>query len=305
MRPLGMALAALFLAAAAQAGPGISFEAGTVFGATGRYFASRSEVSAPLWKPYYRLSAAVRTFRYADAFPGTAIEYSGALKRELYHVSVAGRLGSKPPNTEKASYHLAYGEAVMTFYGLTLGPERPELSARVWESDGPAPAAGSLDRTWVTRLRGRFTATNHHFDSPPGYFVLVQNTVQFDASETWRERSTLTLHVGCDQYDKVVHAGTRTTYLQNVDYPGNAFPIRGWPNNYLGFELRQALGGGLSAGLGTTRLSLLHGQLESLTGAQLAWEPSASWKLSVGYNHRRRRGVETREAYALGLSYAW
>ncbi|MCX5797425.1 MAG: hypothetical protein NTY77_18190 [Elusimicrobia bacterium] len=301
----GLILAAVLVwAAPAAAGPGVLFDETAYIGASGGYFGNRFEVSTPLARPYYRLSASVRSSRYPAEFSGTAVEYAAALRRELYHVSIAGRVATRPPNAESAAYHLAYGEASLTFYGLSLGPEHPEFSAQIWESSGPAPAPESLDRTWVTRMRARYTTTNHHVESADEYLVLVQNTVQFDVRETWRQRTALALHAGCHLYNKTVRSDMRTVHLDNVDYPGNVFAIRGWPNNYMGFELAQKLGGQWEAAAGLTRLSLLYDRTDFIYGAQLEWKPLPAWTSRFGYN-LRRRGVETQQAFALGLTYLW
>ena len=242
MRKLILILSALGLSARAQASPGPHVDEQAVFG--GGYFGDRFEVSSPLFKPYYILEASAHGFRYPSAFSGTAVEYSAALRRELYHVSIAGRLGTRPPGAEGESYHLAAGEGIMTFYGLALGPEHPDLSGQVWESSGPAPAPKSLDRTWVTRLRGRFTTTNHHFANPPG-FVLIQNSIQFDVTETWRERSTLTLHAGAHVYNEPVTRRPRlcistTSTIQATSWRCAAGPTTPWD---CGFRKKSAAPG--------------------------------------------------------------
>ena len=302
MRKLILILSALGLSARAQASPGPHVDEQAVFG--GGYFGDRFEVSSPLFKPYYILEASAHGFRYPSAFSGTAVEYSAALRRELYHVSIAGRLGTRPPGAEGESYHLAAGEGIMTFYGLALGPEHPDLSGQVWESSGPAPAPKSLDRTWVTRLRGRFTTTNHHFANPPG-FVLIQNSIQFDVTETWRERSTLTLHAGAHVYNEPVTKATPTVYLDNINYPGNVMALRGWPNNSMGLRLSEKIGRSWEAQAAFTRLNLLGNQVDFLYGLNLVWRPNANWRLRAGYNLQRLRAVQTQQTCSLGVGYFW
>ena len=302
MKTLFILFAALGFNVSAQASPGPQVDDQVVFG--GGYVGDRLAVSTPFFKPYYIFEATAHGFRYPTAFSGTAVEYSAGLRRELYHVTVAGRLGTRPPGAEGESYHLAAGEGIMTFYGLALGPEHPELSAQVWESSGPVPAAELLDRTWVTRLRGRFTTTNHHFATPPG-FVLIQNSIQFDLTETWRERLALTLHTDAHVYNEPVTKATPMAYLDNVNYPGNAMALRGWPNNSMGLRLSEKIGSAWEAAAAFTRLNLLGDQVNFLYGLNLAWRPDSHWRLRAGYNIQRLRASLTQKTGSLGVGYSW
>lgn len=299
-----LALAAMALAGALPASA-LTVRESALAGTSGGYDGSDTVVLAPILGGAYQFSARARGFRYRDAFPGTQEEYSAAVRRELFHASVRGRVGTAPPNAQRAAYHLARGGLLFTFYGLTLGPEDAESAGELWEAEGPAPAPGSFDTAWVTSLGVVYTNTNHHIEADDGITVVVQNTWQFELRETWRETTTLAVQGGGNRYNNVLEHGVKTVYLNQIDYPGGGMAVRGWPNNYAGVSLRQALWGGLSVSGGWTRLSLLDGQLEALAGGELEWRPGGGWFVAAGWFHRHRRRVETRGAGSLSLAYSW
>lgn len=296
---------ALVLWPVSVAGTPVSFSEQAVFGVHGHTFRARSEVTASLWSGLYEVSARANAFRYPEAFPGIASEYSIGFKKVLYHVSVAGRLGTKPPNTERAAYRFAVGEARLTFYGLTLGPELPELSATVWESSGPIMAAESLDRTWVSSLRGRFTTTNHHLERPTRLLTIVQNTTQLEFRETWKERTSVAIQLGMNDYDQTITGNSVRVYLDNVEYLGSAFAIRGWPNNAVSVGLWQWLDPHWRFIGGMTRLHLLDGGTEVLSMLRFQWSPWNTLRVGSGYAVRRRLGVGGGEGLILDISYRW
>jgi hypothetical protein len=271
---------------------------------TGGYYGTRTSVDAPLWAGRYRLGAEARTFRFEDAMRGTKEEYSAHMSRELYHVALSAWLGTAPPNTQRASYHLAGGETRLVFYGLSLGPERPELSALVWESSGPVPSPASLDREWVTRARVVYNNVDNHLAQPTRLLTVVENMWQFEVSETWRGDSTVGAQVGGSQYDATLPNGSEVIFQDIIDYPGMPTAVRGWPNNYFAGFAREKYRD-WTASLEATRLNLLDNGL--VTGYSVGLERSLGerWKLRTAYFHRRRRGVETREGLSFGASYLW
>lgn len=298
MRRLGLWVALSLSAGSARAE--IWAHERAVIGTTGGYFGNSVEAGGGFWDSY-EASGRVKSFRCGEAFPGTAVEYSAAVRRYLYHATVTGRLGTKPPNAQRAAYHLASGEVVMTFYGLTLAPERPELAFKVWEDSGIASRPESLDKTWVTALGSAYTNTNHHLEFPNGILVVVQNSTRFMLKETWRGKTSAGLQFGLTRYNKVLLNNAPVFYLDNIDYPGGAFAVRGWPNNHVGGELEQKLGDWTLEAAGT-RLNLLGNKTEFLYGLTARWAPSGLLRAFLGGYVRRRRGEESRQAVSLGVS---
>ena len=302
MRFALFAFLTLSLGGQARAAP--TLDLWSLLSPAGGYYASRAEVSAPVGPGYYSLSARVRTLRFQDGAPGAREEYSASLRRELYHVSVAGRLGTSPPGMQRAAYHMAQGEALFTFYGLALGPEHPEFSTAVWESSGPAPASESLGRTWVTTFRTLCTNTDIHLERPTSILVVVQNAWQFEVRETWRGRTSLALQAGGDRYNRVLTNQAETVYLDNVDYPGGPFAVRAWPNNYVAADIRQRLGA-WRIGVAGTRLNVLDNGLVGQYGVELERSLGGHWTLRSGYYHKHRRRSDTRDGFTLNAVYAW
>lgn len=296
-----MLLAALLLAGAARAEVVVHERA--IASTTGGYLGNRTEGRWVSPKGAYQWSARVDSFRYSDAFSGWAHEYSAGVRRELAHVSLGLRLGTRPPDAQRTAYHLVGADVGLTFYGLELGPSRPELAAAVWEEEGAPPAAESFDRTWVTRFTTRYANTNHHMERPAGIFVLVQNAWQFRIEETWRERVGLALETGFDRYNRTVDAATPRPYEYNLEYPGNSFALRTWPNNYTGADL-WVRHGAWRPWIGGTRLNILGNRATALWGIGLRHE-GERLALGLSYQHRRLRGVETREGFAVDASYRW
>lgn len=254
------------------------------------------------------LSTRVKSFRCMDAFNGSETEYSARLERHLPHVSIATRLGTAPPGAQRAAYHLAAGEILFTLYGLKLGPQDLKTAATVSEDTTTAALFEGLDTTWVTRFKGVYTNTNHHHEpvSHTGQlFYLVQNSWQFEVSETWKKRTTLALRGGGIRYSKLMRASDPAWYMLNTDYAGNPLAVRGWPNTHIGADLTQKLGDWTMT-TDFTRLNMLFGGLEALVGAQASWRPRGGpLEVSLGWRHRHRRHHETREAWSFGASYRW
>jgi hypothetical protein len=311
-------LAVIFLAWAATARAGVDLDEYDLMSFTGGYYGTKTTMEAPFDKGIYRIGARARTFRFTDGARGTDEEYSAQLTRELYHATVKGRLGTSPPNLSSNgrtwSYHLAQGEAWFTFYGLTLGPEHPELSPLVWESSGTAPAAASLDRTWVGRLGMVYTNTDIHMlrppTDPPYSNIVIENTWQFEFRETWRDRLSLALQLGGDrdnpQPPQTRGPNSRLEGIQkaNIDFPGGVFAVSGWPNNWVGFDAWQRYGAWkLSEGF--TRLNLLDDKLAGMYGVELEYSLAECWRLRSGYFRARPRGDSGREAATLGVNYLW
>lgn len=283
--------------------PGSTFDAWTYGSYTGGLRGGTIEAQSPVWSGgFYRMGVRGRVW-HSEQLKGTEEEGSFWLSRELYHLTVKGRLGSAPPNSQSASYHLAEGEAAFHFYGLEMGPEHPELAASVWESSGPAPA--QFDRTWVGLLRGRYTNTDHHIYNPGGnIFVVVENAFQFELRETYKDAVSLAFFNGIDRYNKPLFNQSRRILKQNIDIPGDPMAHFGWPNNWIGGEVWVRYEGWKLAG-SASRVNLLDNELQTNYGGELERELDKHWKLRAGYFHHRRRGIVTREASTLGVSYVW
>lgn len=299
-----LAIAALLLAAALPAAAGQFVNVQAAAGLTGETFMSSTEGGTSFDHDRYTVSGRVRTQRYGAAARGTREEYSAALTRELYHVTVTGRLGTSPPSSQRTGYHLAGGEAWLKFYGLTLGPEHPELAAAIWESSGPVPSTEALDRTWITRFGGVYNNIDAHLEGTVALPAVVQNTWQFRLSETYRERTTLALEGGGVRYSHVLVNSNVQRVFSDIDYMGNVLPIRGWANNWAGGRLSQQVGDFRLTAAGT-RLNLLDNVLETMYSLSAAYEPTSRWRLELGYEHKRRRRSDTREAMWLGASRRW
>lgn len=300
---LAAGLLAAFAAPARAGEPSVDVMAGT--GLSGRIYFSQTEAETPFNGGRYRIGARVRTTRFGDVSPGMREEWSASLTRELFHVTIKGRLGTSPPGMQRASYHLAGGEAWFTFYGDTLGPEHPELAQTVWESSGPAPTPESLDRTWITRAGLVYSNINDHLEGTIALPALVENVWHFTFSETWRERSSFGLDTGFDRLNKLVPNGARETTKNNIDYFGNVLPITGWPNNWVGAKASQRLGP-FKLTAAATRLNLLNNALQTMYSGEVAWTPAkSSWTLRAGYENKRARHNSTREGIWLGVARTW
>ena len=301
-----LALAALLLATASRASELRVSE--TLYRGEGRYLGQVFQAGALSPTGRWDVSARIKSFQYLDAFKGFQAEYSARVARKLPHVSIAARLGTSPPSGQRASYHLAGGEALLTWYGFRLGPESLDTIATVAEDTATAKSLLGLDRTWVSRLRTRYTTTNHR-QTPPtpalqGY-AIVQHSWQFDVSMLWRRTCRLSLDGGGDRYDHPVGKTDPTWYLWNVDYAGGAIAVRGWPRNHFGARYDQQLGD-FSFGAGFTRMNMSSGDLEILAGGDAGWRPGGrGLELRLGWYQRRRRSAETRAVASLGGSYRW
>lgn len=300
MRPRVLLLLAALAAPARAAKPFLDFR--TAAG-SGSALVSQAEGGTTFDKDRYRVSARVRTSRLGAEAPGTREEYSLKLTRELYHVTVSGMLGTSPPNSQGAGYHVAGGSAWFTFYGTELGPEHPELSPVIWESSGAAPDPAGLDRTWITRFGGAYTDVNNHIQTSNGLSRLVEGVWQFSVLETYREATTFGVQEGANRYNRTLD-GTFPVILQNVvDYWGNYLPVSGWPKNWqsLRFDRKFSAVGLSAAG---TRLNMIDGSAETMLGAEASWTPSGSWTLRTGVERETGRNA-ARNVLAFGFSRHW
>ena len=304
------ALAALLLLAAA---PALAYGdwrlSDTALTGGGRYSANDFETGVLFPTGKWDLSGRVKSFQYLDSTPGAETEYSGRVERDLPHVSIAGRLGTAPPDSGRLAYHLAGGEILLTFYGLQIGPKNAAKSQTVAEDTTTAATQAHLDTRWVTRFRTLYTNTDFHKSATTagGHdFIVVQNSWQFALSETWRERATFAFHVGGEKYDPTVHGFDPSFRHWNVDYEGAPIAIGGYPNNHVGADWSQKLGADWSVRAGFTRLNMLFGQIHVFTGGEAAWRPRGGpWEVRAGWYHHRVFGASTREVWAFGGGYRW
>jgi len=286
---------------ARAAHPFVDFQAA---GSNGSGLTTQTEAGTSFDKERYRLSARVRTSRLGAEAPGTREEYQLRMTRELYYLTVTGRLGTSPPNSQGAGYHLAGGEAWFKFYGADLAPEHPENSAILWESSGPVPAPDLLDRAWITRVGGVYTNVDDHIQTPAGLFILVQGAWQFSILETYREATTFGIQGGGNRYNKILD-GTAPVILQSViEYWGNYLPVTGWPNNWQSARFVQRVGSTDLAAAGT-RLNLLDGSTETMGALEASWSPRADWDLRAAVERAVRRGGPKRTALSLGFARRW
>ena len=274
----------------------------------GRYSGDDFQTGVLFPSRRWDVSARVKTFRFLDEFSGDQTEYSGRLERKLPHVSVSGRLGTAPPDSQRLSYRLASGEILLSFYDGKLGPEDAADAASVSEDTTTAADLAQLGKTWVTRFRGRFTTTNFHRDASlprENAFVQVQNAWQFDLSETWKEMTTLTLHNGHDRYSQLVTSSDPVFSHWNLDYQGAPIALKGWPNNHVGADVAQRWND-WSARAGFTRINMLFGGLEILAGGEAAWRPAGrQFEARAGWYQHTTRGVSVRSAWTFGGAYRW
>lgn len=303
-------LAAAFATFASPARAGADWRASdrAVFGSS-RYAADDLEAGVLLPSARWDVSARAKSFRSLDAFPGAETEYSARLERNLPHVSVAGRLGSAPPNSQRLGYHLAAGEVTITFYGLTIGPKDAARIATVAEDSATLAELSHLDATWVTRARAVYTNADFHLQARSAAehdFIIVQNTWQFFLSETWRDRTSVVLSAGESRYSTTVHPFLPEFAHWNVDYPGAPFALSGYPNNDIGVEFSQRLSSAWALRAGVTRLNMLFGGIQVLGGSELSWRAGATgFEARAGWYHHHVMGVSTREAWTAGASYRW
>lgn len=255
-------------------------------------------------KERYLISARVRTTRLGAEAGGTREEYALRMTRELYYLTVTGRLGTSPPSPQGAGYHFAEGEAWFKFYGVELGPEHPEISQDIWESSGPVPDPAALDRTWITRLGGVYTNINNHIQTPTGLFILVRGAWRFSLLETYMEKTTLGLQAGGNRNNKAIDGTAPVILLNTVSYWGNYIPVSGWPNNWQSLMFSRRMGP-VSLTLAGTRLNLLDGGTQTMAGAEMAWSPSGTWEFRAGLERTVRRGGASRTALAFGASRRW
>jgi hypothetical protein len=298
----------LLTAAPARAAAGWRVNDTALTGA-GRYSADDFEAGVLFPTGKWDLSGRVKTFQYLDSVPGAETEYSGRVERNLPHVTIAGRLGAAPPNSQRTAYHLAGGEILLTFYGLQIGPKYVAKAMTIVEDTTTAKAQAHLDTTWVSRLRTLYTNTDFHRSASAagGHdLIVVQNSWQFALSETWRERSTLAFHAGGEKYDPTVHQFDPSFRHWNVDYEGAPLAIASYPNNHVGADFSQKIGEDWSVRAGFTRLNMLFGQIRLLAGGEAAWRPRGGpWEARAGWYHHRVFGASTREVWTFGGGYSW
>lgn len=274
----------------------------------GRY--SADDFSAGVLWPSGRwdLSTRVKSFQFLDSAAGNEVEYSARLARNLPHVGVAGRLGTAPPNSQRLSYRLASGEAVVTLYGTTVGPPDAAYAATVAEDTATAAAQASLDRTWITRARVVYANTDFHHGpvTPTGHdFIVVQNSWQFSISETWRERTTFAFDAGGNKYNETLHPSDPSFRHWNVDYEGAPLALGGYPNDQIGAEASQKLGD-WTARAAFTRINMLFGGIHLMTGGVVSWRPRGGpFEARAGWFHHRVFGASTRESWTFGGAYRW
>ena len=275
----------------------------------GRYSANDFETGVLFPTGKWDMSARVKSFQFLDAFKGNEVEYSGRVERNLPHVSIAGRLGAAPPNSQRLEYRLAAGEVLITFYGLQIGPKNAAKAQTVAEDTTTAKEQEHLDTTWVTRLRTVYTNTDFHLSGSAsgGHdFIIVQNSWQFALSETWRERATFTFHDGGESYSSTLHPGAPRFRHWNVDYEGAPIAINSYPNNHIGADASVKLGRDWTVRAGFTRLNMLFGGIQLLAGGDAAWRPGGGpFEARAGWYHHRVFGSNTREVWALGGAYRW
>jgi len=274
----------------------------------GRALTQDLEAGVLLPSGRWDFSTRIKSFRFMDAFSGTETEFSARLERRLPHVTIASRLGTAPPNAQRAASHIAGGEVLLTFYGLRLGPQDLATAAGVAEDTASAAGFSGLNAAWVSRFRIMYTNTNHHHEptSQTGrLYYVVQNDWQFEISETWRDDTTLLLRGGGNHYSRVLRRGDPAWSLLNTDYGDNPLAVRGWPNNYIGMDAAQTLGD-WTVKAGMTRLNMVSGDLEVLVGGGAFWRPRGGpVELGLGWHHRHRRHFETREAWSVSAAYRW
>ncbi|MBI3566308.1 MAG: hypothetical protein HY079_14025 [Elusimicrobia bacterium] len=300
---------ALLLAASpASARPADWRASNRVVVGAGRYAADDLEAGVLLPSARWEMSARVKTVQDGDAYRGDLTEYSARLARHLPHVSIAGRLGTAPPDSQRLSYHLASGEVLMTWYGTTLGPAMPERVATVAEDTTTAAALSGLDRTWVTRAACVYTNTAFHRSAHAAAerdFRLAQNSWQFTVSETWKGVATLALHGGGHRYSRALHPSDPSWRHWNLDYEAAPFAVAGFENQYLGADAEGAFGD-FRARAGLARVNMLSGRVLSMTGVEAAWRPRGGrLEASAGFYTTHLTREATMGAVSAGLSGRW
>jgi hypothetical protein len=270
---------------------------------SGSALVSSTEGGTSFDKERYRISARLRTSRLGAEAPGAREEYSLGVTRELYYVTVSGRLSTSPPNSQGAGYHVAAGAASFTFYGTELAPEHPELSPVIWESSGPAPDPAALDRTWITRFSGAYTNINNHIATNNGLFILVEGAWQFSLLETYSDDTTIGFQGGSNRYNRILD-GSSPVILQNVvDYWGNYLPVTGWPKNWQSLRADRKFGAVELSAAGT-RLNIIDGTDETMMGVEASWTRGKNWTVRAGLERLTGRRA-TRTAFAFGFSRRW
>ena len=77
--------------------------------------------------------------------------------------------------------------------------------------------------------------------------------------------------MGFDRFNKNMPNSIFITQKDNIDYPGNVFPVPGWPNNWIAARFAQRIGP-VTLSVAGTRLNLLDNKLETFWSPQVACE---------------------------------
>ena len=275
----------------------------------GRYSANDFETGVLFPSGKWDVSARAKSFQFLDASQGGETEFSGRIERDLPHVTIAGRLGTSPPNSQRLDYRLVAGEVLLTFYGLQIGPKNAAKAQSVAEDTTTAKAFEHLDTTWVSRLRTVYTNTDFHQSATTSNahdIIVVQNSWQFALSETWRDRAMFAFHAGGESYGIVLHPGDPVFRHWNVDYEGAPIAIRNYPNNHVGADASVKIAPNWTVRAGFTRLNMLFGGIQLLAGGEAAWRPGGGpFEARAGWYHHRVFFSNTREVWAAGGAYRW
>lgn len=303
-----LALVLLLLGAVSHAGAADWFLSDRLIAGGGRYLGDDLEAGALLPGGRWGLSTRVKSYRFLDAFSGSQTEYSFRAARHLPHVTIAGRLGTAPPNSQRLSYHLVSGEIVLSFYRWALGPDDLATAATVSEDTTTASELAALDKSSVLRFRSVYTNTNFHQEATSAAgkrFVMVQGSWQFEISQTWNERTTIAVQNGHERYSDLIGLASPIFYHWNVDYQGAPVAIQGWPNNHVGASAAQRLGD-WTLRAAFTRINLLFGGRVILGGGEVLWSPAGRpYTARVGWYQNSTRGAGIRSVWTLGASRRW
>ncbi len=302
------ALAILLVGAAARARAADWLLSDRLIVGGGRYLGNDLEAGALLPGGRWGLSTRVKSFRYLDAFSGSQIEYSGRAVRHLPHVTIAGRLGTAPPNSQRLGYHLASGEVVLSFYRWQLGPEDLATAATVAEDTTTVSELAALDKNSVLRFRSIYTNTNFHQEATSATgkrFVLVQGSWQFELSQTWNERTTIALQNGHERYSDTIGPASPVFYHWNVDFQGAPVALSGWPNNHLGASVSQRFAD-WEARAALTRVNMLFGERVLMGGGEVLWRPAGRpYEARAGWYQISTGGAGARSVFSFGASRRW
>lgn len=274
----------------------------------GRYLGNDLEAGAVLPGGRWELSARVKSFRFLDAFSGGQVEYSARAARHLAHVTVAARLGTAPPNSQRVAYRLASGEIRLSFYRWQLGPEDLSTTATVAEDTTTVSELAALDKDSVLRARAIYTDTSFRREPTAAEekpFMIVQGSWQFELAQTWNERTTIALQNGHERYSDTIGSASPVFHHWNVDFQGAPVALRGWPNNHLGASVSQRFAG-WEARAAWTRINMLFGGRVSMGGGEVLWRPAGRpYEARAGWYQISTGGAGVRSAWTFGASRRW